>query len=265
MTAAIRTLIVDDEPLARDLIQRLLSPESDIEICKVCDSGRAATEAISELKPELVFLDIRMPDLDGLSVIRALPPEHAPLFVMVTAFTDHAVDAFSVRAFDYVLKPIDKERFARTLRDARAAVLNRRTLCALDHAQQLDADTGDERREQFTHLRIRAGDRLLRLPIASVRFFEAASQYVQADFAAGAHLLSTESLGSLEAKLPKDQFYRIHRSFLVNAAYVQAVAGNSLDGLCAVLKDGRRLPIARRNRPVAEALMIHLGAGPHEA
>lgn len=259
MTTPIRTLIVDDEPLARDLLRRLLELEAGIEICQVCANGKTAVEAIKAQNPELVFLDIRMPDLDGLSVIRSMPSDQAPLFILVTAFANHAVDAFDVRAFDYVLKPIDKDRFAKALRDARAAIHNRRTLSQLEEPQPLEAAAGDDAAERLTYLKIRAGDRLLRLPVASIRFFEAASQYVQADFGGGAHLLSTESLGSLEAKLPSNDFFRIHRSFLVNASFVQAVAGNAQDGLSIILKDGRRLPISRRSRAAAEALMIRIG------
>lgn len=258
MTAPIRTVIADDEPLARDLVRRLLEAEEGIEVCGSCGSGRAALATIAAQRPELVFLDIRMPDLDGLGVIRGLDDESAPLIILVTAFADHAVEAFEVRAFDYVLKPIDKGRFARAVRDARAAILNRRTLAEIG-ADALEAGAaGPDRSESLTHLRIRAGERRLRLPVSSIRFVEGASQYVQADFGAGAHLLSTESLGSLEGKLPPGAFYRIHRSYLVNGDHVEAVVGNSVEGHFAVLKDGRRLPISRRSRAVAEALMLHI-------
>lgn len=259
MSTPIRVLIADDEPLARDLIARLLASETDIEIAEICATGRAAVAAITAHKPDVVFLDIRMPDLDGLSVIRELPAETVPIVILVTAFADYAVEAFEVRAFDYVLKPIGKDRFAKALRDARAAVINRRTLTSIGQSPLLDADSAATSEDRFTHLRIRAGDRILRLPVASVRFFEASSQYVQADFGAGAHLLSTESLGSLEAKLPPEAFYRIHRSYLVNATFVDGVAGNSQDGLFALLSDGRRLPFSRRSRAVAEQLMVRIG------
>jgi two-component system LytT family response regulator len=200
-----------------------------------------------------------MPDLDGLSVIRSLPAEAAPIVILVTAFADHAIEAFEVRAFDYVLKPIDKDRFARALRDARAAIVNKRMLAKVGQLSALDADPDPGATDRFTHLRIRAGDRMLRLPVSSVRYFEASSQYVQADFGAGAHLLSTESLGSLEAKLAADVFFRVHRSYLVNSTFVEAVTGSAQDGLFALLTDGRRIPVSRRSRAIAEQLMLRIG------
>ncbi len=258
-SSSLRTLIVDDEPVARDLIQKLLASEVDINVCASLGSGAAATEAIVKLRPDLVFLDIRMPDLDGLSVIRRLDDDAAPLFILVTAFDEHAVEAFDVRAFDYILKPIDKQRFARALRDARAAVLNRRLLATTQKSVDETTEVSSGAGNPLTHLRIRAGDRLLRPRTATVRFFEASNQYVQVDFGAGAYLLSTESLGSLEEKLDPGKFFRIHRSYIVNARFVASVGGNALKGMFVELQDGRRLPISRRSRDAADRLLMAIG------
>lgn len=256
--AALRALVVDDEPLARKLVARLLRSEPDVEICGVAGTGRQALAAIAEQRPDIVFIDIRMPDLNGIGVIRGTDPDAAPLFIVVTAFESHAVEAFEVRAFDYVLKPIDKTRFTRAVHDARAAILNRRALARMGAPAR--ARMADERAGPagLTHLRLRAGERMVLAPLDAVRYFEACNQYVRVHLGDASYLLSTESLGSLEGQVTPDTFFRVHRSYLVNSRFVDTVAANAGGGSSVVLADGRRLPVARRNRDVAERLLVRL-------
>jgi len=254
----LRVLVADDEPLARELVTKLLRAEQGVEICGVASSGRHALAAINEQKPDVVFIDIRMPDLDGLGVIRSTAIEAAPLFVVVTAFESHAVEAFEVRAFDYVLKPIDKARFSRAVRDARAAVLNRNALSRIGErtsAVMTDSPTGAR---GPSHLRLRAGEKMLLAPLDTVRYFEACNQYVRVHLGESTYLLSTESLASLEQQVAPDTFFRVHRSFLVNGRFIAAVVANAGGGSGVVLEDGQRLPVARRNHEVAERLLLHL-------
>lgn len=255
---ALRALVVDDEPLARELVAKLLRSEPGVEICGVAASGRQALAAIAEQRPDIVFIDIRMPDLNGIGVIRDTDSDAAPLFVVVTAFESHAVEAFEVRAFDYVLKPIDKARFARAVRDARAAVLNRRALARMGGTSR--AAISDERAGQAgsTHLRLRAGERVLLAPLDAVRYFEACSQYVRVHVGDASYLLSTESLASLESQVAADTFFRVHRSYLVNRRFVESVVVNAGGGASVILAGGQRLPVARRNREVAERLLVQL-------
>lgn len=256
----LRVLIVDDEPLARELVAKLLRAEPDIEICGVASSGRKALAAIRTHEPDVVFIDVRMPELDGIGVIRSADNDAAPLFVVVTAFESHAVEAFEVRAFDYVLKPIDKARFARAVRDVRAAVLNRRTLARMQSGDRGPlpeaADAGPA--PGPAHLRLRAGERVLLAPIDAIHYFEASNQYVRVHLGNSSYLLSTESLASLEAQVAPDSFYRVHRSFLVNRRFVESVIANAGGRISVVLKGGRRLPVARRCREVAERLLVRL-------
>jgi two-component system, LytTR family, response regulator len=255
----IRTLVVDDERLARDLVARLLLSEPDIEICDIVASGSQAMASIAARRPDLVFIDIRMPGLDGLGVIRSTPDDAAPLFIVVTAFKGHAVEAFDVRAFDYVLKPIDKDRFSRAVRDARVAIFNRRALAAATAIASkdlpLDATAGQA---GPAHLRLRAGERIVLAPLATVRYFEARSQYVQVHLADTSYLLSTESLSSLEERADPDAFFRIHRSYLVNLRFIRSVVANPGGGSSVVLEGGQRVAIARRNRRVTERLLLKL-------
>lgn len=257
---SIRTLIVDDERLARDLVARLLSSEPDIEICDIVASGAQALASMAAKRPDLVFIDIRMPGLDGLGVIRSTPDDGAPLFIVVTAFESHAVEAFDVRVFDYVLKPIDKVRFSRAVRDARAAIFNRRALAAVSKLVDSGLPDGSTREHlERGHLRLRAGERVVLAPMTAVRYFKACSQYVQVYIGDASYLLSTESLSSLEEQVDAAAFFRIHRSYLVNQRFVQAVLANPGGGSSVVLEDGQRLPIARRNRRVTERLLRKLG------
>ena len=261
MTAAadvLRALVVDDEPLARELVARLLRAEPDVRICGVASTGRQALAAIDAEKPDVVFIDIRMPELNGIGVIRAMDPDAAPLFVVVTAFESHAVEAFEVRAFDYVLKPIDKARFARAVRDARVAILNRRALAGMSAPARNAVSDETAGTAGRAHLRLRAGERPLLAPLEAVRYFEACNQYVRVHLGDTSRLLSTESLASLEAQVAPDAFYRIHRSYLVIRRFVESVVANAGGGSSVLLKDGRRLPVARRSREVAERLLVKL-------
>lgn len=253
-----RALIVDDEPLARQLVARLLRDEAGIEICGTAASGRQAVAAISELRPDVVFIDIRMPDLSGIGVIRGASPDSAPLFVIVTAFESHAVEAFEVRAFDYILKPIEKARFKRAVGDARAAILNRRVLAAMDETQR--AAIADERSDvgDRDFLRLRAGERVIVARFDDVRYFEACNQYVRVHVGDTSYLLSTESLASLQARTHPESFFRIHRSYLVNGRFVSAVVANGGGGTSVVLSDGRRIQVARRSGEVAERILLSL-------
>jgi two-component system LytT family response regulator len=182
------------------------------------------------------------------------------LFVVVTAFESHAVEAFEVRAFDYVLKPIDKARFSRAVRDARAAVLNRRALAGMQAAARgsLADAAGAAASPTPAHLRLRAGERVLLAPLDAIRYFEASNQYVRVHVGDASYLLSTESLGSLEAQVASDTFFRIHRSYLVNRRFVESVVANAGGGSSVVLAGGLRLPVARRCREVAERLLVAL-------
>jgi two-component system LytT family response regulator len=254
----LRVLIVDDEPLARQLVASLLRADSAIEICGVASSGQQAIGAIQDLRPDVVFIDIRMPGLNGIGVIRSVGADNSPLFVIVTAFEAHALEAFEVRAFDYVLKPIDKARFRRAVSDVHAAFLNRRALAGMGTA--LARSVMEERvdSQDAKYLRLRAGERVLVARFEDVRYFEACNQYVRVHIGDTSYLLSTESLGSLQSQATPETFFRVHRSFLVNFKFVRSIVSDAGGGRSAMLGDGRRLPIARRNMDIAERLLIKL-------
>src|SRR3990170_4416991 len=210
-TARIRALVVDDEPVARDRVVRLLQQQDDIELVGQCSNGLETVTAIEQLSPDLVFLDVQMPEMDGFEVVRALEASHVPAVVFVTAYDEYAVRAFEVHALDYLLKPFSSMRFRATLAHARDQ-LHRR------HAGELGR-----------------------------KLCEAAGNYVRLHVGQESHLFR-ETMNSLESKLDPQRFVRIHRSTIVNIEQIEQLR-SSLGGESAVLmRNGVKLTLSRGYR-----------------
>ncbi|QOY96200.1 response regulator transcription factor [Massilia sp. UMI-21] len=237
-----RVLIVDDEYLARALLREYLDAHPDIEVVGECANGFEAVKAIGELDPELVFLDIQMPKLDGFEVVELAGTKSvtAPHYVFATAYDRFALKAFEVHAIDYLLKPFSRERLAQALDHARS----RRPPAA--QAAQLDAVVADaaRRRGCLERVLIKDGARVHVVPSADIDYIEAQDDYVQVT-ASGKAWLKHQRLSELEAQLDPQVFIRIHRSYIVNAGAIARIEPASKDNYCAVLKDGTRLPISR--------------------
>jgi two-component system LytT family response regulator len=208
--AKIRTLIVDDEPLARRGIRAQLDEEADIEIVSECRNGLEAVAAIEEQSPDLVFLDVQMPELDGFGVLEAVGVDRMPVVIFVTAYDQYALRAFDVHALDYLLKPVDAERFASALQRARKQIehhnvqdLNQRLQRFLDDVQA---------KQKFTErLVIKSGGRIFFLKVEEIDWIEAADNYVRLHVGRDSHLLR-ETMNHLEKRLDPDHFLRVHRS-----------------------------------------------------
>lgn len=230
-----RVLIVDDEHLARALLREYLASHSDIELVGECANGFEAVKAIGELDPELVFLDIQMPKLDGFEVVELAGGK--PHYIFATAYDQYALKAFEVHAIDYLLKPFSRERLAQALDHARS----RRP-----QPQQMQAVVQDaaRRRGYLERVLIKDGARVHVVPSASIDYIEAQDDYVQVT-AAGKSWLKKQRLSELEAQLDPQVFVRIHRSWIANLASIARIEPASKDSHCAVLKDGIRLPISR--------------------
>jgi len=250
----IRALIVDDEPLARDRVASLLKDEPDIEIAGQCRDGHEAIEAIVKVEPDLVFLDIQMPGADGFDVIKAVGPERMPLVIFVTAYDQHALRAFEVRALDYLLKPFDRERFREALGRARAQIEGRETgdlgrrLLALVQ----DIRPGPVRTERIV---VKSGGKLFFLRTDEIDWIEAAGNYAKVHVGSDSHLLR-ETMLSLEAKLDPDKFFRIHRSRIVNLERVKEMQPWFNGEYVVILKTGVKLTLSRGYR---EKLQERLG------
>jgi two-component system LytT family response regulator len=252
--AEIRVVIVDDEPPARERIRGLLAEEKDITILKECESGLEAVNAIRALAPDLVFLDVQMPGLDGFGVLEALQGSRLPVIVFVTAYDVYAVRAFEVHALDYLLKPFDRERFQATLERARLT-LGEESAADQESVAVPLSDTAD--RPPLKRLLGRRDGRLIVLKAGEVDWIESAANYVSLHVGKESYLVR-ETLQSLESRLDPDQFIRIHRSTIVNLDRVQEIEPYFHGDYVVRLRDGHRLTLSRTYR---ERVQRHLGKG----
>lgn len=243
----IRTLIVDDEPLARERVKRYLGAEPDIEILGECANGQEAVETIEQLSPDLLFLDIQMPELDGFGVLEAIGAEKVPVIIFVTAYDKYALRAFDVHALDYLLKPFNRERFRRALARAREQFDN-------DKQGQLDQRRllsllEDLKTEQkyLDRLVVRSVGRVFFLKTDEIDWIEAAGNYVRLHVGREAHLLR-ETMSRLETKLNPDKFLRIHRSTLVNIDRIKELQPLFSGDYTVILRDSRQLTLSRSYR-----------------
>lgn len=249
----IRTLIVDDEPLARERLRSLVGAEADMEIVAECGDGRDAVAQIEALNPDLVFLDIQMPEMDGFEVLAALEPGRMPLVVFVTAFNQHALRAFEVHALDYLLKPFDKDRFQVALQRARSQ-LNRQQ--GGDLTQKLSALLSDLKQEPKTtdRLVIKNSGRVIFVKSSDIDWIEAADNYLNVHVGAESHLLR-ETMGSIETRLDPAQFLRISRSTIVNIERIKELQPMFHGDYTVILRNGTRLTLSRGYRDKLQHLL----------
>jgi two-component system LytT family response regulator len=229
----IRTLLVDDEELARDRLRRLLAREADVEIAGECASGDAAVRAIASVSPELVFLDVQMPDGGGFEVIDAVGVERMPHVIFVTAYSEHAVRAFEADALDYLVKPVARERLA-------AAVARVRRRLRLEGGAPSPPALGQR-------LVARAGPRLRLVAVDDIDYLSADGNYVQLHVGARSYLVR-ETLASLEARLDPARFLRVHRSTIVRLDRIEEVEPLFQGEYAILLRGGARLTSARSYR-----------------
>ena len=231
----IRALVVDDEPLGRANVLHLLRANPEVEILGECESAAAALDAIRAQKPDLVFLDVRMPEYDGFDMLEMLGAEAPPAVIFVTAYDRYALKAFDAGALDYLLKPFNNARFARALDRARERIARRRQI--------------PTRTERFT---IKNAGHVVFLPVADVDWIEAADYYASLHVGSKTHLLR-RSMNDLESDLDPAQFCRIHRSTIVNLSRVRELRFDSEAEYELLLADGTKLRLSRRYRKDVQA------------
>ncbi len=246
---AIRILIVDDEAPARRRLRALLQGESDCEVVAEAATGGAALEMIDRHSPDLLFLDIQMPGMDGLAVVRELDSREPPLIVFVTAYDQFAVEAFELCALDYLLKPFDRERFQKALERARGR---------LGSGGEPAADPGLRRLLELlqggtARFLVKARGRMLLIKAEECDWLEAAGNYVELHVGGKAHLVR-DTLQSLEQRLDPTQFVRIHRSRIVNLDRIREILPDAHGDFEVVLRDGTQLRMSRRYRSNLDAL-----------
>jgi two-component system, LytTR family, response regulator len=245
----IRTLIVDDEPLARDRLRKLLESEPDIQIVGECADGAEALEAIGKEAPDLLFLDVQMPELDGFGVIAGLKDSSPPAIIFVTAYDKFALRAFEVHALDYLLKPFDRDRFNKALERARSTIRQSEGGALKQHLSSLLADLKSEKSapKYLDRLAVKNEGRVLFFRIDDIDWIEAADNYVSIHLGAEQHM-HRETMASLESKLPPSKFVRINRSIIVNIERIKEMQPMFHGDYVVILKNGTRLNMSRNYR-----------------
>ena len=250
-----KVIIVDDEPLARERLRKLLGAEADIELLGECADGIAAVEAIRSLEPDLVFLDVQMPELDGFGVLAALEGGALPAVVFVTAQNQFAVRAFDVHAVDYLLKPYDKERFQTALGRALEVIRRRQTGELSDRLHALLADVrpapkpaGPER------IAVKSSGRVVFVKVEDIDWVEAADNYVSLHVGTEEHL-HRETMAALEQQLPEAKFMRISRSTIVNLDRIKELQPLFHGEYAVILRNGAKLTLSRGYREKLSQLL----------
>ena len=239
----IRTLLADDEPLARERLRALLSRHADIEVVAECANGADAIQAIAELRPDLVLLDVEMPQVDGFAVLEALDPDALPAVVFVSAHDQYAVRAFEAHALDYILKPFDEARVDRALHRVRGQLAHTPGPRHIDpRLMALLEELRDRRRSD--RLVVKTGGRVVFLRTEDIDWVEASGNYVRLHVGGEAHLLR-ESMKNMERRLDPSTFVRIHRSAIVNVDRIRELEPWFHGEYIVILRDGTRLTSSR--------------------
>ncbi len=235
---SIRTIIVDDEHLARALVREYLREEPDIEVIAECGNGFDAVKAVAEYRPDLLFLDVQMPKLDGFEVLELVGSELAVVFT--TAHDQYAMKAFDAAAVDYLLKPFDQERFRTALERVRRRIGERRAMPAATDLKTAAQAPG----QHPQRIVVKDGTRIHIIPLSQLDYAEAQDDYVGLH-SAGKVYLKQQTISSLESSLDPARFVRIHRSFVLNIERISKIEPYTKDVRLAILSDGSQLPVSR--------------------
>jgi two-component system LytT family response regulator len=265
---SIRTILVDDEKLATQGLELRLAPFEDVEIVATCSNGREAIRKIKTLKPDLVFLDIQMPGFDGFSVVQGVMDIDPPLFVFVTAYSEHAIKAFEAQAVDYLMKPVEPDRLADTMDRVRGRLADRRTADEVERLRNVISEvapgsvdsmpTGDEematsRFEKLINVKDRG--QIFRVDVESIERIDAAGDYM-CIYTADNSLILRETMKDLEKRLDPRTFQRVHRSTIVNLDQVRQVKPHTNGECFLVLESGAQVKVSRSYRDVV-ARFVH--------
>lgn len=264
----IRAIIVDDEPLAIQGLQLRLEPHADVEIIGTCTNGREAIRAVKTHKPDLVFLDIQMPGFDGFSVVQGLMDIEPPLFVFVTAYSDHAIRAFEAQAVDYLMKPVEEDRLADTLARVRERLAEKNSSeeiarlkevlseVAPDAAEEIASESETPAASRYEKL-INVKDRgqIFRVDVETIERIDAAGDYM-CIYTGDNTLILRETMKDLEKRLDPRTFQRVHRSTIVNLDQVRQVKPHTNGECFLVLGSGAQVKVSRSYRDVV-ARFVH--------
>ena len=242
----IRTLIVDDEPLARERVKRFLRDERDIEVIGECGNGSDAIKTIHEKEPDLVFLDIQMPEKNGFDVIKSISGKHLPTIVFITAYDQYALQAFDVHALDYLLKPFNRERFHRAVSRAKEQIDGQKRGELDERLASLISSITPEKK-YLERLVVKSVGRVFFLKTQEIDWIEASGNYLKLHVGRDAHMIR-ETMNAVEAKLDPSQFMRIHRSNIVNVDRIKELHPMFSGDYSVILRDGTELALSRNYR-----------------
>ena len=239
MSDKIRTIIIDDEKLAREITKGYLSKHPEIEIIAECSNGFDAIKKINEDKPDLIFLDIQMPKISGFEMLELL--DDPPAIIFTTAYDQYAIKAFEVSAVDYLFKPFSEERFNDALKKSFALIK--------DKFQQNSTikniiDHHDEKIEFLERVVIKDGSKISIVPVESIKWIEAQDDYVMINSEQG-RFLKKKTMKFFENHLDENMFIRIHRSYIINADFIQHLEQKGKESYQLILKNGRELPVSK--------------------
>jgi two-component system LytT family response regulator len=264
----IRTILVDDEPLATQGLRLRLEAHEDVEIIDTCTNGREAIRSIKTHKPDLVFLDIQMPGFDGFSVVQGLMEVEPPLFVFVTAYSDHAIRAFEAQATDYLMKPVEEARLADTLDRVRQRLTEKRGAEEVDRLKEVLAEVAPDAADAVTDpgeqpsssrfeklINIKDRGQIFRVDVDTIERIDAAGDYM-CIYSGDNTLILRETMKDLEKRLDPRRFQRIHRSTIVNLDLVKQVKPHTNGECFLVLNSGAQVKVSRSYREVV-ARFVH--------
>jgi two-component system LytT family response regulator len=264
----IRTILVDDEPLAIQGLELRLQEHEDVEIIDKCSNGREAIRSIKTHKPDLVFLDIQMPGFDGFSVVQGLMEVEPPLFVFVTAYSDHAIRAFEAQAMDYLMKPVEPARLADTLDRVRQRLSEKRGVEEVEKLKEVLAEVAPDAVEEIADgnsehaanrfeklINIKDRGQIFRVDVDSIERIDAAGDYM-CIYTGDNTLILRETMKDLEKRLDPRRFQRVHRSTIVNLDLVKQVKPHTNGECFLVLNSGASVKVSRSYRDVV-ARFVH--------
>ena len=232
-----KVIIIDDEPLARSIIKEFLQKHPQLQLVQECGDGFEGVKAIQQHQPDLIFLDIQMPKINGFEMLELL--EHTPAVIFTTAFDEYAIKAFEAHAIDYLLKPFNQERFDKAL-----AKWNEQKPANNEKATQELLETASQSPSQSQRIVIKDGSKIKIIPVHDVQYLEAADDYVKIHTKDG-YFLKNKTMNHFEQVLDEQQFVRSHRSYIVNVQQITRIDPYEKDGHVAILRSGVKVPVSR--------------------
>lgn len=250
MKRKVRTIVVDDEPLACKRLAKLLKEDDEIEVVEICANGQEAIEQINEQSPDLIFLDIQMPEINGFEVLQNIEPEKVPIVIFVTAYDEYALQAFEVHALDYLMKPFNKERFRDSLKRAKTTILNDNTEMIGEKIENL-LNYLEPEEESLKRILIKTSNRYFFLKTVDIDWIESAGNYVRIH-SGNSNYLIRETMINMEKKLDSEQFFRIHRSTIINVDKVKELEQWFHGDYQVIMYNDEKLTMSRNYKELLE-------------